>query len=349
VRFGGPIVHPQRWPGDLDYAGKRVVIIGSGATAVTLAPALAETAAHVTMVQRSPTYIVARPSQDTIANRLHRLLPPRLAHRLVRAKNIGLGMFFYGLARRRPTRVKESILTMAREQLPPGYDVEKDFSPRYNPWDQRLCLAPDGDFFAAIRAGTVSVVTGEIETFTETGLRMRSGEEVPADVIITATGLNMRLMSGAELLVDGVPVEPGTTLSYRGTMTSGVPNLAASFGYTNASWTLKCEQIARYVCRMLNYMDRRGYVECLPVRPEEPMHEEPAVNLTSGYVQRALATLPRQGPRSPWRTYQNYVKDIVNYRLSRLNDGAMRYSRLGEGAPVAARGEAVRAGGGSRR
>ncbi len=346
-RFGGRLVHPQRWPEDLDYAGKRVVIIGSGATAVTLAPALAESAAHVTMVQRSPTYIVARPSQDRVANRLHRVLPSRLAHRLVRSKNIALGMFFYSLARRRPAGVKQSILKMAREQLPPGYDVEKDFSPRYNPWDQRLCLAPDGDFFAAIRKGTVSVVTGTIETFTETGLKMRSGEEVPAEVVITATGLTMRLMSGVRLSVDGVAVEPGATLSYRGTMTSGVPNLAASFGYTNASWTLKCEQIARYVCRLLNYMDRHGYVECLPQRPEAPMEERPAVNLTSGYVQRALASLPLQGSRAPWRTYQNYVQDIVNFRLSRLNDGAMRFWRRGHAAPVpAAQGQTVRTGSG---
>jgi cation diffusion facilitator CzcD-associated flavoprotein CzcO len=346
-RFAGQIVHPQQWPDILDYAGKRVAIIGSGATAVTLAPALAEDAAHVTMVQRSPTYIVARPSQDRIANALHRVLPARVAHRLVRDKNIAFGMFFYSLARRRPARVKQAILKMAREQLPPGYDVERDFAPSYNPWDQRLCLAPDGDFFTAIRQGKLSIVTDTIETFTETGLRMRSGAEVPADLIITATGLNMRLMSGVTLSVDGVPVDAGATLSYRGTMTSGVPNLAASFGYTNASWTLKCEQIARYVCRVLNYMDRHGYVECLPLRPEGVMREVPAVTLTSGYVLRALATLPRQGSRSPWRTYQNYVKDLFNFRLSRLQDGAMRYSRRGMPTPSqTARSAAVHAGDG---
>jgi cation diffusion facilitator CzcD-associated flavoprotein CzcO len=336
-RFAGRIVHPQRWPEDLDCAGKRVVVIGSGATAVTLVPALAETAAHVTMLQRSPTYIVARPSEDAIANWLHRHLPARLAHRLARSKNIALGIFFYSLARRRPAKVKQTIMDMAREQLPPNYDVETDFAPTYNPWDQRLCLVPDADLFKAIKAGTASIVTDQIETFTETGLRLRSGKELPADIIITATGLTMRLMSGVRLLVDGAPVDLARTLSYRGMMYSDVPNLASSFGYTNASWTLKCELIAQYVCRLLNYMDRHGYAQCRPARPATAMQEEPVVNLTSGYVRRALDTLPRQGSRKPWRTYQNYVRDLVNFRLSRLNDGTMRFSPRGARVPAPAR------------
>jgi cation diffusion facilitator CzcD-associated flavoprotein CzcO len=326
-RFSGRIVHPQQWPEDLDFAGKRVVVIGSGATAVTLVPAMAETAEHVTLVQRSPTYIVARPSQDVIANWLHRMLPAQIAHQVVRAKNIALGIYFYQLARRRPRQVKAAILKMTRQHLGPAYDVEKDFSPAYNPWDQRLCLVPDADLFNAMKRGQVSVVTEQIATFTETGLRLQSGEEVPADIIITATGLRMRLMSGVQLAIDGAPVDLAKTLSYRGMMYSDVPNLASSFGYTNASWTLKCELIAQYVCRLLNYMDRHGYDACLPQRPQVPMSEESAIPLTSGYVRRALDSLPRQGSRAPWRTYQNYMRDVFNLRLSRLNDGTMRFAR----------------------
>lgn len=328
-QFTGLIAHPQRWPEDFDCAGKNVVVIGSGATAVTLVPALAETAAHVTMLQRSPTYIVARPSEDAVANKLHRHLPPGLAHRLVRWKNIGFGMYFYNLARTQPAKVKQGIIALAREQLGPDYDVETHFAPAYNPWDQRLCLVPDADLFKAIKAGKASVVTDQIETFTPAGVRVRSGEELPADIIITATGLTMRLMSGLRLTVDGAPVDLAKTVSYRGMMYSGVPNLASSFGYINASWTLKCELIAQRVCRLLNYMDRHGYVECRPAQPDATVGVEPVLTLTSGYVRRAQETLPRQGVAKPWKSYQNYLKDFVNLRLSRLNDGAMRFTRRG--------------------
>ncbi len=334
-RFAGHIVHPQAWPENLDYADKRVLIIGSGATSVTLAPALAEKAAHVTVLQRSPTYIVARPSEDAIANWLYQRLPTPVARQLVRGKNIAFGMYFYSLARRKPAFVKEEILKMTREMLGPDYDVEKDFSPSYNPWDQRLCLAPDADFFNAIKQGKVSIVTDQIETFTEQGVCTSSGKELAADIIITATGLNMRLMSGVSLTVDGARVDLAETLSYRGMMYSGVPNLASSFGYTNASWTLKCELIAQYVCRLLKYMDRHGYIEARPQRPTDSMDEEPAINLTSGYVQRAVGYFPHQGSRKPWRNYQNYARDLLNFRYSRLNDGAMRYSRCsGVAAPM---------------
>ncbi|HEU5346691.1 MAG TPA: NAD(P)/FAD-dependent oxidoreductase [Ktedonobacterales bacterium] len=335
-RFAGRIIHPQAWPDDLDYTGKRVVVIGSGATAVTLVPAMAERAAHVTMLQRSPTYIVARPSQDAIANWLRRRLPARPAHLLTRWKNIALGMYFFTLARRRPEFVKRNILRMTREQLGPDYDVEKHFSPRYNPWDQRLCLIPDADLFKAINAGKVSIVTDQIERFTATGIRTQSGEELPADIIITATGLNMRLMSGLRLEVDGAPVALGKTLAYRGLMYSGVPNLASSFGYTNASWTLKCELIAQYICRLLSYMDQHGYAQATPRRPVEPIEELPGVNLTSGYVRRALDALPRQGTRAPWKSYQNYALDVWNFRLSPLEDGALVFSPQRAAQPVAA-------------
>jgi len=326
-RFPGRIVHPQEWPSDLDYAGKRVVVIGSGATAVTLVPALAQRAAHVTMLQRSPTYIVARPSEDATARWLHRRLPAPLAHRLTRWKSILFGMYIYRLARRRPDATRQAIVRMAREQLGPEYDVATHFTPRYNPWDQRLCLVPDADLFEAIKTGAASVVTDQIDTFTETGIHLRSGEELPADIIVTATGLKMRLMSGVQLVVDGAPVDLGKTLSYRGMMYSGVPNLASAFGYTNASWTLKCELIAQYVCRLLRYMDQHGYTQCRPRRPETAIREEPSVNLTSGYVRRALDTLPRQGEKKPWKTYQNYALDIVNLRFNALDDGAMEFTR----------------------
>jgi cation diffusion facilitator CzcD-associated flavoprotein CzcO len=239
-------------------------------------------------------------------------------------------IYFYSLTRRKPDLAKQGILKMVRDELGPDYDVDTHFNPRYNPWDQRLCLAPDADLFAAIRAGTVSVVTDEIDTFTDTGIRLRSGEELPADVIVTATGLNMRLMSGVQLTVDGRPVDLGQTVSYRGMMYSGIPNLASAIGYTNASWTLKCELIAQYVCRLLHYMDQHGYVECMPPQPDLGGHEEPVIGLTSGYVQRALDTLPRQGAKKPWRAYQNYLRDIVNLRFNPINDGTMTFTRGGQ-------------------
>jgi monooxygenase len=333
ARFQGRLVHPQQWPEDLDYTGQRIVVIGSGATAVTLVPALAERAAHVTMLQRSPTYIVARPSEDAIGNWLHQRLPNRLADHLTRWKNIALGMYFYRLARRRPEQVRQTILQWAREQLGPDYDVERDFSPRYNPWDQRLCLVPDGDLFKAITAGKVAIVTDTIDTFTATGVRLTSGQELPADIIVTATGLTMRLLAGIALTVDGAPVDLGHTLSYKGIMYSDVPNLAQAIGYTNASWTLKCELIAGYVCRLLNYMDAHGYTACLPSRPEGMPGVASAVALTSGYVERARASLPRQGPGMPWRTYNNYVRDLLIMRLGPINDGTMQFLRAGQQAP----------------
>ncbi len=325
--FAGIIVHPQQWPGDLAYAGKRVVVIGSGATAVTLVPALAAQATHVTMLQRSPTYIVTRPSQDDLANWLNRHLPAQLAHRIARWKAVLLSMVFYTLARRRPATVKRSILRMVRAELGPDYDVATHFTPRYNPWDQRLCLVPDGDLFAALKGGRASVVTDEIETFTPSGIRLRSGEELAADVIVTATGLTLKLMSGVQLVVDGVPINLAQTLSYKGMMYSDIPNLASALGYTNASWTLKCELTAQYVCRLLKYMDQHGYRQCTPRPQYRTRSTEPILNFTSGYVQRALATLPKQGSRPPWKLYQNYVLDLLTLRFGRVADGTMEFRR----------------------
>lgn len=336
-RFAGVVVHPQEWPADLDHRGKRIVVIGSGATAVTLVPALAQNAAHVVMLQRSPTYIVSRPRMDPLAERLRRRVPMRLLYPLIRAKNVLLGMMFYSLARRKPGYTRELILKGVRAQLGPEYDVEKHFDPRYDPWDQRLCLVPDADLFAALRAGTASVVTGEIEAITESGVALRSGEHVPADVIVTATGLSMRLMGGLEIDVDGTPVEIASAMSYRGMMFGDVPNLAYAFGYTNASWTLKCELTARYVCRLLRYMERHGFVQCTP-RRDPAVEARPAITFNSGYVQRALHRLPSQGTRKPWRMNQNYLLDLLDLKFSRLNDGTMEFRGAGTGSSEVGRG-----------
>lgn len=331
-RFLGRIVHPQKWPEDLDYTGKRAVVIGSGATAVTLVPAMAEQAAHVTMLQRSPTYIVSLPSQDPIASWLSRVLPDRLAHPLARWKSVLLSMFFYNLARWRPEATRQRIVRLAQEELGPDYDVGTHFTPRYNPWDQRLCLVPDSDLFAAIRSGKVSMVTDQIETFTEQGIRLCSGQELPADIIVTATGLVLKLLSGVQFVVDGVPMDVAKTLTYKGMMFSDIPNLAAAIGYTNASWTLKCELTSRYVCRLLSYMDQHGYRQCTPRNHDPSVTEEPLLSFTSGYVQRAIHMLPRQGSKRPWKLYQNYVLDLLTLKFGSVDDGSMEFSPYGQHA-----------------
>ena len=325
-QFQGRVIHPQHWPADLDYAGKAVVVIGSGATAVTLVPAMAETASHVTMLQRSPTYIVARPAEDAFANMLRRRLPAKLAYWATRWRNVLLTMFFYNLARKKPERFKAGVLKGVRAYLGPDYDVATHFTPSYNPWDQRLCLVPDADLFQALRKGRASVVTDQIETFTPGGLRLKSGAELPADIVVTATGLKMVLLSGIQFTIDGVATRLADSMSYKGMMFSGVPNLASAFGYTNASWTLKADLTSEYVCRMLTYMDRNGYAECRPVKSAAVV-EAPFLDFTSGYVQRALDQLPRQGTTKPWKLYQNYAKDLVTLRFGKLNDGTMRFTR----------------------
>jgi monooxygenase len=324
--FAGKLIHPQHWPDNLDYEGKRVVVIGSGATAVTLAPAMAEKAAHVTMLQRSPTYIVSRPSEDTLANSLRQKLPAMLAYQITRWKNVLLGMWFFRLARRKPEKVKAGIIGLIRKQLGPDYDVATHFTPRYNPWDQRLCLVPDGDLFREINAGRMSIVTDHIERFTQSGIKLKSGEELQADIIVTATGLQMKLFSGLEVSVDGTRIDLAKTMSYKGMMFGGVPNFAAAFGYTNASWTLKADLTCEYVCRLLRYMDRRGYRQCMPKR-DPSVAELPWLDFTSGYVQRALHQLPRQGAKKPWRLYQNYARDLMALRFGSVKDGAMQFSK----------------------
>jgi cation diffusion facilitator CzcD-associated flavoprotein CzcO len=303
-------------------------VIGSGATAVTLVPAMAETAAHVVMLQRSPTYIVARPSEEALGKQLGRWLPARLEHAIVRWKNIYLQLYLFRLSRRKPAAVRAGILKLAQAALGPEIDAGKHFNPRYEPWDQRLCLVPDGDLFAALREGKASVVTGEIETFTETSLRLLSGEEIEADIIVTATGLKLRLIGGIAIEVDGKPVDVGSTTTYKSVMFSDVPNLASIFGYTNASWTLKSDLIADYVCRLLNHMDRRGYAICTPRRDGAAIAEEPTLPLTSGYIRRGRNLFPRQGTRKPWRMNQNYALDVMDLRFGAIDDGALEFSRL---------------------
>ncbi len=322
-RFRGQIVHPQKWTEDIDYTNKRVVVIGSGATAVTLVPAMAERAAHVTMLQRSPTYIVSRPAKDFIANFLRAALPSKAAYAISRWKNVLLGMFFYTLAKKRPSAMKKLIAKGVKKEL--GEDALKHFTPNYNPWDQRLCLVPDSDLFKSIKNGKAEIVTDTIETFTENGLQLKSGEHLDADIIVTATGLVLKLMAGLDLFVDGEKVEMSKTLAYKGMMYSDIPNAASAFGYTNASWTLKCDLTAEYVCRLLKFMDKNNYKIAVPRLNDPSIEAEPVLDFNSSYVLRALDDLPRQGSKPPWRVHQNYVADLSMMRYGKLNDGTMEF------------------------
>ncbi len=326
-RYAGRVVHPQHWPEDLDYTGKRVVVLGSGATAVTLVPAMARGAAHVTMLQRSPSYVLSLPGQDPVARLVRRLLPPRRAYPLVRWKNVLLATFVYRLSRRRPELVKRLLRRGAEKRLPPGYAIDTHFKPRYDPWDQRLCLVPDGDLFAALSDGSASIVTDRIDTFTERGLRLQSGEELEADIVITATGLNLLLLGGMTLSVDGEDVDLSQTVGYKGMMLSGVPNMALTVGYTNASWTLKGDLVAEYVCRLLNHMRQHGYARVTPRTPRPSEPRLPFLDLASGYVLRSLEQLPKQGAHAPWRLHQSYVRDVHMLRRGPLEDEAIEFAR----------------------
>jgi monooxygenase len=324
-RFNGTIVHPQHWSDDIEYEGKRVVVVGSGATAVTLVPAMAQKAAHVTMLQRSPTYIISLPGEDPIANFVRRLLPSKAAYTLVRWKNVLITLGFFQLSRRRPRFVKGVLRRAVQRALPPGYDVDTHFRPKYNPWDQRVCLVPDGDLFEAISNGSASIATDEIETFTETGLKLKSGAQLDADLVVTATGLNLLALGGMELAVDGREVQIPETVGYKGMMLSGVPNLALSLGYTNASWTLKCDLTCEYACRLINHMDEHGHRQATP-RHDPNTPTQPFIDLKSGYVLRSLDKFPKQGLRAPWRLYQNYARDILTLRYGAIEDDAMQFS-----------------------
>ena len=325
--FTGIRVHPQHWPEDLDVTGRRVVVVGSGATAITLVPALARSAAHVTMLQRSPTYVISLPPASPVARMLHRVLPRRAAGWAARWFHALTSQGFYQFSRRRPAAAKRAIRKGIERQLPADYDIDTHFTPRYDPWDQRVCVVPDGDLFRAIRDGAASVATGTIDTFTAEGVRLDDGTELPADVVVTATGLEMLFLGGMTVDVDGDPLVPSEHLAYKGMMLEGVPNLAMAVGYTNASWTLKAELTCEYVCRLLNHLRRTGTTACTPVAQDGATGAAPLMPLSSGYVQRAAGMLPRQGSAFPWQVYQSYVKDYRAMRLSKVDDGTMQFTR----------------------
>ena len=322
--FRGSFVHPQHWPADLDYTGKRVVVIGSGATAVTLVPAMAKRAAHVTMLQRSPTYVMSRPAVDPIAEAFRRIFPESLAYDLSRWKNVTLGSAFHTLSRRRPEGVKSWLLQQVRRAVGDDFDVKTHFTPSYNPWDQRLCLVPDDDLFRAIREGSASVVTDTVETFTPSGIRLASGQELEADVVVTATGLELLFLGGAELEVDGRPVNPPSLMTFKGMMFSDVPNLAFTVGYTNASWTLKADLVAEHVCRILRHMDKTASSKVTP-RVGADVEPAPFMDLASGYIARAIERFPKQGSKRPWRLHQNYFLDLMALRFGRVTDESLEF------------------------
>jgi cyclohexanone monooxygenase len=327
--FQGTIVHPQFWPADLDYAGKRVVVIGSGATAVTLIPAMAKTTAHITMLQRSPSYVVSRPEEDKIAHGLLRWLPQPIAHGLTRWKNVLLGMFFYQLAKRKPEMFATNLLALVRKQVGPNVDM-RHFTPTYKPWDQRVCAVPDGDLFRDLRAGRASVVTDTIEHFTAAGIRLASGHELPADIVVTATGLKLNVLGDIRFEVDGAPVDISEKMAYKGMMLSDLPNCLLAFGYVNSSWTLKAELTSDYLCRLLRHMDKKGLAVAVPTH-DSGVEELPFLSFQSGYVQRAAGLLPKQGSRKPWQVYQNYLQDMLTIRYTRIDDGVMTFKRKGKG------------------
>ena len=331
--FGGEIVHPQHWPEDLDYANKRVVVIGSGATAVTLVPEMAKRAAHVTMLQRSPTWIVSMPAEDRLANWLHRRVGPKAAHAITRWKNVGYAIYSFQLAQRLPNFVGNAIRKMAAKDLPEGFDTETHLKPAYKPWDQRLCLVPDSDLFLAIKKGRAAIATDHVERFDETGIRLRSGEHLPADIIVTATGLKLKIVGGIDVSVDGETLDMAETYSYKGAMYSGLPNCSVALGYTNASWTLKCELIARYTTRVLNHMAVEGHDYAVPRRPEPEMGTRTTFELSSGYLERARHLIPKQTDRGPWRQYQNYLLDVRLMRFGDVTD-AMIFGRAGDASAI---------------
>lgn len=320
--FSGEVVHPQQWPEGMPVAGRRVVVVGSGATAVTLLPALVrEGAAHVTMLQRSPGYVAALPTRDPVADALRRVLPDAVAHRVVRGKNVVLSTAGYQLMRRRPDLGRRLLRRRAMRLLPPGYAVDTHFAPRYDPWDQRLCVAPDGDLFDVLSDSCAEVVTDTIERLDRDGIRLTSGRHLPADLVVTATGLRMELGGGAEVVVDGAVVDASKGHVYKGLMLSDVPNVALAVGYTNASWTLRADLSARWFCSLVRFMDRKGYAVATPRYDEVGAGDTPLLGLSSGYVQRAADILPRQGGRAPWRVVQSYLHDLAVMRLGRIDDG----------------------------
>ena len=328
--FKGEIVHPQHWPEQLDYRGKRVVVIGSGATAITLVPSMAGEAAHVTMLQRSPTYILSVPSVDPLARNLQRLLPSKLAYRLNRGRNIAINRLLYRMSRAKPKVVRRLLLGLVRKQVGKSVDM-RHFTPSYNPWDERLCVVPNGDLFKALRSGKASMATDHIERFTETGIQLKSGEHLDADIVVTATGLDVQMLGGVKMTVDGEPVPVNQLLTYKGVLVEGVPNAAIVFGYTNIAWTLKADIASEYVCRLLNHMARKGYTRVVPRDHGDHRTEDTILGaLSSGYIRRSADRLPRQGSGAPWAVRQDYVRDAPVLRYGAIEDDCLEFQR---GAP----------------
>ncbi|HET8731385.1 MAG TPA: NAD(P)/FAD-dependent oxidoreductase [Moraxellaceae bacterium] len=323
--FKGQIIHPQKWPENLDYAGKKVVVIGSGATAVTLVPAMTDKAARVTMLQRSPTYVLSVPLIDPMVQGLRRYLPEKIVYRMTRARNVAITLGLYKFSRAKPQAMRRFVLSQIKRKLGPDYDM-KHFTPKYNPWDERLCAVPNSDMFKAIRQGKAQVVTDHIERFDETGIRLKSGEHLDADIIITATGLELQMMGGMQVSVDGKPYKPSDKMYYKGIMFEDLPNFGMTFGYTNASWTLKADLTSEYVCRLLKQMDRKGVRQVTPRNHDPEVHHEDMINLASGYIQRAADKLPRQGNKAPWKLNQNYTLDLMLLRYGKMDDGVMEFS-----------------------
>lgn len=324
-QFKGDIIHPQKWPEGYDYSGKEVVVIGSGATAVTLIPSMANKAKHITMLQRSPSYVATLPEKDEMPEKLRKVLPEKWVYRLTRTRNIAFNMAFYNFCQNFPEVSKKLLIEQVKRQVGSKVDI-KHFTPKYNPWDERLCAVPDGDLFKVIRKGKASVVTDQIETFTENGIQLKSGKHLDADLIITATGLNIQIMGGLSLEVDGAPFEISNKLYYKGLMLEDLPNFGMVIGYTNSSWTLKADMISQFVVRLLKHMDRKGLRQCTPRNHDQSMEVVPFLNLRSGYIQRAKDLVPRQGSKMPWKLYQNFVLDNVLIRLAKLEDGNLEFS-----------------------
>jgi len=326
-KFQGQFIHPQHWPEDLDYAGKKVVVIGSGATAVTIVPAMAQTAGHVTMLQRSPTYVLSRPDTDTASLTMRKFLPEKLAYTLTRWKNVSLQALTFGLSRRWPNGIKRLLLKWTQKELGDDFDVDTHFNPHYKPWDQRLCLVPNGDLFTALREGKASVVTDHIKSFNKEGIELQSGDHLPADIVVSATGLELLALGGMEVEVEGNSIDLKDTVGYRGMMLTGIPNFIIATGYTNASWTLKCDLTSEYLCRIVKHMDKHNYHYCMPRNTDDSMQLVDFIDLRAGYIDRAMKDFPKQGSRSPFKLYQNYLLDILSLRYGSLRDKALEYGR----------------------
>ncbi len=332
-KYKGTVIHPQKWPEDLDYSGKKVLVIGSGATAVTLVPAMTDKAAHVTMLQRSPTYVASVPQNDVISQGLRRFMPEMMVYRMGRTRNVGLQMAVYNLSKSKPKVVRRLLLAQVKAQLGKDFDM-KHFTPSYNPWDERLCAVPNGDLFKVIRKGKASVVTDHIDTFTAKGIKLKSGDELEADIIITATGLDLQMLGGMNLSIDGQPYDVSKAMNYKGVMFQDLPNFGMMFGYTNASWTLKSDISSEYLCRLIKHMDKTGLRQCMPHNSDPAVQQEDFVAMRSGYLQRALSKLPRQGNKAPWKVYMNYAMDLAVLRYKSVDDGVMQFSNP---KPVASR------------